>query len=72
MELLLWIGSFAAGSLFWAWILFWGGAERLEGSMLSGFLLWIRAPEWPAEGIKLFAWGSWICQTIGFVIALIL
>ena len=49
-----------------------GGDERLEGSMLSGFLLWIRAPEWPAEGIKLFAWGSWICQTIGFVIALVL
>jgi hypothetical protein len=68
MDLVTWIALFAASSLFWAWIVFRDGADRLEGSFLSGLLFWHRAPEWPAEGIKLFAAGTWVCQAIWFVV----
>ncbi len=70
MNVLVWIGLFVASSLFWAWLLFWGGAEWLDGSFLSGLLIHFRAPEWGAEGIKLFAVLSWLGQTIWFVIGL--
>jgi hypothetical protein len=70
MDLLMWIAIFAANSLFWAWIVFWDGAEWLEGSFLSGLLLWFHAPAWPAQGIRLFAAGTWACQTIWFVVGL--
>ncbi|HZK79630.1 MAG TPA: hypothetical protein VFC46_01150 [Humisphaera sp.] len=70
MELLTWIEIFAACSLFWTWILFWGGADWLEGSFLSGVLLWFRAPEWSSEGIQLFAACSWVFQAIWFIIGL--
>jgi hypothetical protein len=68
MDFLLWIALFAAGSLFWAWILFWGGAERLEGTLLSGILLWCQAPTWSTTAIKVFAAGSWAIQAVWFVI----
>jgi len=36
MPVLEWVMVFAATSLLWAWILFWGGADWLEDSFLSG------------------------------------
>lgn len=70
MGLLPWIGAYAGLSLFWAWLLFLGGAEWLEGSWLAAFIVHFRSPEWTADGIRLFALLMWIGQTIWFVIGL--
>ena len=55
---------------FWLWVARWGGAEWLEGTFLSGFLVSIWAPRWSAEGIKLFAYGTLFFSTVLFVLAL--
>jgi hypothetical protein len=70
MSLIEWISLFAVELLFWLWIVKWGGAERLEGTFASGFLISILAPSWSAEGIKLFAWLTMIAGSIWFVIGL--
>ncbi|HXD87368.1 MAG TPA: hypothetical protein VN641_12805 [Urbifossiella sp.] len=70
MGIAVWIGAFAVTSLFWAWLLFGGGAAWLEGSFLSGLLVHFRAPEWTAEGIRLFAFLMWIGATIWFVVGI--
>jgi hypothetical protein len=70
MSLLLWVVFFALTSLLWAWVLFWGGADWLEGSFLAGLLVHILAPRWTADGIKLFAAFSWFFETVWFGIGL--
>jgi hypothetical protein len=70
MSVLLWVGTFALTSLFWCWIIFWGGAEALEGTCASLFLVHWFASRWSAEGIRIFAWGSWIISGFWFVIGL--
>jgi hypothetical protein len=67
---MFWIGLFVLNSLFWSWILFWGGAERLEGSFLAALLVHLRASAWSAEGIKLFALLSWLISGFWFLIGL--
>ena len=61
---------------FWLWVARWGGAEWLEGTFLSGFLVSIWAPRWSAEGIKticlrhpLFQHGSFRSQLFSFLIS---
>jgi hypothetical protein len=71
MPLLVWVAGFAATSLLWAWILFWGGAEWLEGTMASGFLH-VLAYRWSADGIKLFVGLTWLFEGIWFAIGLFL
>ena len=55
--------------VFWLWIVRWGGAEWLEGTFISGFLVHIFAPRWSADGIKLFGWGAILISTIAFTAA---
>ncbi len=68
MSLELWILLFVLQSLFWAWVLFWGGADILEGTLASAFLISWLAPEWSAEGIKLFAAIVWFFSALWFVL----
>ena len=70
MAIVYWLLCYALNVVFWLWVLRWGGAERLEGTFTSGFLINLLAPGWSAEGIKLFALLSLIFSTIGFVVGL--
>ncbi len=70
MGLGAWIALFAITSLFWAWILFWGGADWLEGSWLAAVFLYFRAMEWSAEGIKAFAALMWLAEGLWFTLGL--
>lgn len=56
--------------VFWLWVVRWGGAEWLEGTFTSGFLIHVFAPRWSAEGIKLFAWVTIIISTLLFILAI--
>jgi hypothetical protein len=71
MTLVAWIASFAATSLFWKWILSWGGAEWLEGWKAFFVIDWFAA-RWSAEQIRLYALLSWIVAGVWFVVGLIL
>ena len=70
MSVWVWVGAFVAASLFWSWVLFWGGAEWLEGSFVSGLLIDWWAPRWSADGIKVFALGTWVLSGLWFVFGL--
>lgn len=56
--------------LFWLWVVRWGGAEWLEGTFTSGFLIHFFAPRWSADGIKLFGYGTILMSTIYFIVAM--
>jgi hypothetical protein len=70
MSVLVWVILFAVTSLFWAWIVFGGGAERLEGTIAAVLLIDWFAARWSADGIRAFAVFTWLLQTIWFAIGL--
>ena len=70
MDIGIWILIYVAELLFWLWIIRWGGADRLEGTFTSGLIISIFAPNWSAEGIKLFAWLTMIAGTVWFLLGL--
>lgn len=70
MGILAWVGLFLACSLFWGWLVFGGGADWLEGSLLAALVVHARATAWTAEGIKAFAVLMWLGQGVWFVIGL--
>jgi hypothetical protein len=63
-----WVLCYAANVVFWLWVILWGGAEWLEGTFASAFLVSWLAPTWSAEGIKLFAWLALLFTLIAFVV----
>ena len=64
------IVTYSINLVFWLWVVRWGGAEWLEGSFTSGFLIHFFAPRWSADGIKLFGYSAILISTIFFVAAL--
>jgi len=46
------------------------GAEWLEGTFTSGFLISSFAPRWSADGIKLFGWATLVISTVLFALGL--
>ena len=67
MSLGLWVLSYAADTTFWMWVIFWGGADRLEDTFASGFLISTFAPNWTADGIRIFGWLTVAVSTVAFV-----
>jgi hypothetical protein len=70
MSLTWWVALYLLTSLLWLWVVFLGGAERLEGTLASGLLVDWLAPRWSADGIRLFVGLSWVLQTLWFAIGL--
>jgi hypothetical protein len=68
MEVTVTVFLFAASTVFWGWIVFGDGADQLEGTFLSGLLVFYKAPEWPAPAIKVFGVLSWFASLIWFVV----
>jgi len=65
-----WVLCYAGNFLFWIWVIWWGGAEWLEGTLTSAFLISWLAPNWSADGIKLFAWLTLAVSAIAFVVGI--
>ena len=68
--MVVWIAGYSVETLFAYWICLRGGADWLEGTFTSGFLVNFFAPRWSADGIKLFVGLSWVVATIAFVLGL--
>lgn len=71
MSIVKWIIAYASDAAFWSWVIFWGGAEILEGTFASGFLISIFAPKLDAEGLKLVGWFFLIGSTIWFLLGFV-
>jgi hypothetical protein len=69
--MLAWTLWHALPALFWGWVLFGDGAERLEGTLASGFLISWLAPTWSAAGIRVFAFGMLMTGALSFVVGLL-
>jgi len=65
-----WIIIFLIKFSFLYWVLFKGGAQKLQGTFRSGFLFHVLAPRWSVDGIKIFAWLTLIGSLIVFIIGL--
>lgn len=71
MSLGSWVALFAVSSLWWKWIISWGGAHWLEG-IKSWFFLSCFAWSWNVEQIRLYAACCWILEGIWFAIGIFL
>lgn len=65
-----WLLGHGLNTLFWLWVLLWGGADRLEGTFAAGFLIDWLAPSWSADGIRLFALLMLVVGGIAFAVGL--
>jgi len=63
------VGLYLLNSLFWKWILSWGGAQWIEGWKSMVFLDWFTW-HWNAEQIRLYALVIWCFSTVFFVLGL--
>ena len=70
MSLTAWIIQFALQSLFYKWILSWGGASYIKG-WKSIFFLDTESSSWNEEQVKMMTLFLWIGFSILFVIGLI-
>ena len=68
MSIAGWVLGYVVDLLFTLWILRWGGARWLEGTLASGFLISWFAPRWSAEGIRAFVFLSFIVTSVWFVV----
>lgn len=66
MPLLLWILTYIVEMLFWIWIAFRGGAERLDGTWLAN-IVHLGASDWSPESMKLVAWFFMLTTTFWFI-----
>jgi len=58
----------AVASLFAGWVIFLDGAERLEGTIKSAFVIQALAPAWHAAGIKVYVAICWVGAVIWFLL----
>ena len=72
MSLIELVITYSIDLVFWLWVVRWGGAERLEGTFSSGFLVHLFAPGWSADGIKLFCYVAIFLSTILFITGIFL
>jgi hypothetical protein len=71
MSLEVWVLLFAATVLFWAWVIFWGGADWLEESVFSILLFGYDTEYASARFIRFYAWLSLLGTGIWFVVGLV-
>lgn len=65
--MITWIAMYLLSSLFYKWVLSWGGAKTIEG-WKSFFLIGWFALDWNSEQIRLYALISWLVTTVIFII----
>lgn len=67
--LITWIIYFVIISIFYKWLISWGGAERIEGWLSFIVIGWF-ALDWKAEQIKFFTIIMWLFFTMIFLYGL--
>ena len=69
MQLIHWIFVYVLTTLFWLWIILWGGASYLQGWKAWAVVHWF-AGWWSAEQIRLYAVVLLFFETIWFILGL--
>ncbi|GAB4211244.1 MAG: hypothetical protein OHK0012_03350 [Synechococcales cyanobacterium] len=70
MSLWVWLAGHSLGSLFWLWILRWGGARWVTGWKAFFLVHWLAA-SWNEEQIRLFALIMLIGEILWCVIGIV-
>ena len=70
MPTLGWIIAYVLDALFWLWIIFGGGAERIEGSFLSTLVGGRWEPQTSADATKLIGWITLLGSTAWFILGI--
>ncbi|WP_338755850.1 hypothetical protein [Moraxella lincolnii] len=65
--MIFWIAMYLLISLFYKWVISWGGAKTIEG-WKSFFLIGWFALDWNSEQIRLYALIGWLVTTVIFII----
>jgi hypothetical protein len=71
LSLTVWIIIFCANSLFWKWIISWGGAEIIKGWVAGLFFEWL-VSDLNAEQIRAYALLVWIISGGWFILGVFL
>ncbi|MCB9857584.1 MAG: hypothetical protein H6818_18025 [Phycisphaerales bacterium] len=69
MSVEVWIGAYLIEMLFWVWIVFLGGADRIEGSFVLDFV-WTLSSRIDAEMIRFVGWIVMFMTTAWFILGL--
>ncbi len=67
MSLVLWIILFLISSIWWKWIISWGGADQLVG-LGAKITIASFADHWSEEQIKFYAVLMWVVQGMWFLL----
>jgi len=70
MTLAGWTGSYVVNTLFWLWVVRWGGAEWLVGQLSSVLLISALVPRRTVVSIKLIGWVILVATRIWFLVGL--
>ena len=68
MDIFFSVGLLLVVTGFWAWVIFFGGADRLEGTWLAEVFVHVGAGELKSGALKILTTAVWLAA-IGFVIA---
>ena len=69
MSLSIWIILFFINSLFWKWVISWGGAELIKGWKAGLFFDWLVA-DLNTEQIRAYALFVWLVSGIWFLLGI--
>jgi hypothetical protein len=64
----MWVLAFLINTAFVVWVIFYGGAEELEGRIESAILISPMAPLLTASLLKLYAFFAWAMQFVFLVV----
>jgi hypothetical protein len=63
----MWVIGFLINTAFVVWLIFYGGAEQIEGKIESAILISPMAPLLTAPLLKLYAFFAWVMQLVFLV-----
>ena len=61
--------TFLVSTAFAVWVIFYGGAEEIEGKIESAILISPMAPLLTAPLLKLYVFFAWVMQVVFLVVA---
>jgi hypothetical protein len=70
MTLSQWTGSYVLNTLFWLWVVRWGGAEWLVEQLSSVLLISALVPRRTVAVIKLLGWVILVTTRVWFLVGL--
>lgn len=69
MDILSWVVKFSLNSIWWKWLISWGGAQKLEGWM-TFIVSDLFVTNWTSSQIQFYSKVAWVFSSIWFILGL--